>query len=154
MDLYVRALKQSGFDVEHLDSVAKALQHIKETENPSDLYIIDLMMPPGDALNLEDTRYGLSSGVEIHRTLRKAGQVDAESLETMSSFGLTSGIAIHGRLRQRFISVPVIILTSVSNPAIINAIPFDALTRREAKIEVLPFELVEKVRSILNSNEA
>lgn len=121
MDFYVIALRKSGFEVEHLDNVADALKHIAETPTPSDFYIIDLMMPVGESgLNLERAKYGLASGIEIHR-----------------------------QLRQRFATVPVMILTSVSNPTIIGAIPFDDRTTCEAKIEVLPFELVDKVRELL-----
>lgn len=124
MDLYVRALRQSGFEIQHLDSVELALKHIREAEVPSDLYIIDLMMPPGTALDLE-----------------------------AAGFGLKSGIIVHRQLRQRFPSVPVIVLTSVSNPSILEAIPFDEHTKREAKIDVLPFQLVTKVREILQSTK-
>jgi len=122
MDLYVRALREAAFRVKHLDSVAVALEHIREARTPADLYILDLMMPPGDAMDLETAGYGLKSGVELHRCLRA-----------------------------RWSNVPVIVLTSVSNPSILDLLPFDENTTCEAKIDVLPFELVEIVRLKLSN---
>jgi DNA-binding response OmpR family regulator len=121
MSLYVQALRKSGFEVEHLHRVDLALQHIATSANPSSIYILDLMMPPEDALDLEEAGFGLTSGVEIYR-----------------------------RLRKKFTNVPVLLLTSVSNPTILRSLPLDEKTHRAAKIEVLPFELVEKVKMILS----
>jgi len=120
MGFYLKALRQSGFDVEHIDSVAGALDHIEHGEVPGDLYVLDLMMPPGDAMELEKAGFGLKSGIELYRSLRA-----------------------------RWENVPVIILTSISNPAILELLPVDSNTLREAKIDLLPFELVEKVKQRL-----
>ena len=124
MDLYVQALCKSGYEMQHLDTVALALAHIDNAEQSADLYILDIMMPPGDALDLRE-----------------------------SSFGLTSGILIYERLLKRFPGVPVIVLTNISAPEILEHLPLDdPRTTREAKIDVLPFDLVEKVRQRLNPN--
>lgn len=122
MDLYVQALCKSGYRVQHLDTVALALAHIDSSEQPADLYILDIMIPPGDAFGLRE-----------------------------SSFGLTSGILIYERLLKKFPGVPVIVLTNISTPEILERLPLDdARTTRESKIDVLPFDLVEKVRERLN----
>jgi CheY-like chemotaxis protein len=92
----------------------------RTSPTPADLYVLDLMMPAGDALDLETAGFGLTSGIEIFR-----------------------------RLRSKFPTVPVIILTSVSNPAILDALPLDENTIKEAKIDVLPSELVGRVNSLL-----
>ena len=117
MDLYVRALRESGLVVDHLDNLTEAMEHVRTTDKPADLYLIDIMMPPGDALTLEESNYGL-----------------------------TSGIILYQRLRDRFPDVPVIILTSISNPEILELLPSDSNTTKEAKVEVLPFDLVQKVK--------
>ena len=120
MDLYVQALRQSGFHVEHLDTVSQALDHVVKANKPADLYLIDIMMPPEDALTLEESQYGLTSGIVVYR-----------------------------RLRQRFPDVPVIMLTNISNPEILEILPADAHTTKEAKIDVLPFDLVQRVKERL-----
>ena len=118
MDLYVRALQVSGFEVQHLDSVESAVSHVQSVAEPAGLYIIDVMMPPQEALDLEE-----------------------------SSYGLTSGILIYRRLRKKFPAVPVIILTNISTPGILEELPVEhARTTVEAKIDVLPFDLVGKVK--------
>lgn len=123
-DLYVKALRMSGFDVRHYDNVRDSLAHIEppegKGEEPPDLYVLDLMMPPGEAISLEDSGFGLSTGIVLYR-----------------------------KIRARHPGVPIIILTSVSNPEILNLLPKDANTSREAKVDVMPFELVEKVSEIL-----
>lgn len=121
MDLYVQALRKSGFEVEHLDTVALALAHIESAQRPADLYILDIMMPPGDALDLRE-----------------------------SSFGLTSGLIIYERLLGKFPGVPVIVLTNISAPGILERLPLeDTGTTREAKIDVLPFDLADMVKKRL-----
>lgn len=121
MDLYVQALRKCGFEVEHLDTVASAFANIASAQRPADLYILDIMMPPGDALDLRE-----------------------------SNFGLTSGLIVYERLLARFPGVPVIVLTNISTPEILDRLPLDdAETTREAKIDVLPFDLVDKVRERL-----
>jgi DNA-binding response OmpR family regulator len=117
MEFYVRALRESGFGVEQLDTVEAALKHIAEVQQSPDIYILDIMMPPGNALTLEEAGYGLTSGVAIYR-----------------------------RLRAKFPRVPVIVLTNISNPKILDLLPFDDFTTREAKIAVLPLELVDIVK--------
>jgi len=123
IEFYVRALRDAGFSVEQLDTVEAALKHITEAEQPADIYILDIMMPPGKALTLDQAGYGLTSGVEIHH-----------------------------RLRTRFPTVPVIVLTNISHPKILELLPFDEFTTREAKIEVLPFDLVERVKERIGEN--
>lgn len=113
IDYYSHALREAGFDVEHIETVDNALLHIGQEKMPSDFYIIDLMMPPGDALELEDCGFGLTSGIEIHK-----------------------------RLRAKWKDVPVLFLSSVSNPTIWSAIRHDEHTTSATKFEVLPSDLV------------
>jgi DNA-binding response OmpR family regulator len=121
IELYIQALRKSGFEVEHLDTVAAAIEQISSAEDFADLYILDIMMPPGDALDLRE-----------------------------STFGLTSGLIIYTRLRKKHPHVPVIVLTNISTPEILDSLPVDDVhTTRAAKIDVLPFDLVELVRERL-----
>jgi DNA-binding response OmpR family regulator len=114
MDYYVAALQEHGFDVAHLDTVQAALDHIEGATKPPDVYILDIMMPPGDALDLREAGYGLTSGLQIHK-----------------------------RIRARFPKARIIVLTSISNPSILKGLPLDEYTECKAKIQVLPFELAE-----------
>ncbi|MFN0079995.1 MAG: response regulator [Prosthecobacter sp.] len=119
-DLYVKALRMAEFEVRHIDNVKDALAHFQGDGSTPDIYILDLMMPPGDEIKLEESGFGLSTGIVLYR-----------------------------RLREKHPNLPVIILTSVSNPEILGLLPLDDNTRREAKIDVMPFELVEKIKETL-----
>ena len=120
MDLYVKALRAAGHHVTHLDTVAAALDHAQEATSPPDLYVLDIMMPVEDALDLKEAGYGLTSGIVIYR-----------------------------RIRERFPMVPVTILTSVSSTRILNDLPLDDYTQWMAKIDVLPFELAHRIEEML-----
>lgn len=122
MDLYSKALRLSGFDVTHLDTTKAALEHISSYEPPFDLYVLDLMMPPGDVLKLEE-----------------------------SGFGLSTGFIIYQKLRIKSKEVPVIILTSVSNPDILGLLPVDSNTDVRAKIDLMPFELAQLITQTLGN---
>jgi DNA-binding response OmpR family regulator len=125
VDYYVQALRSSDFEVEHLDTVDSALKHVENASEPADLYILDVMVPPGDSLDLRE-----------------------------SSYGLTSGLVVYERLRERFPGVPVIILTNISTPEILDALPVgDQNTTIEAKVELLPFDLVDRVRQRLERRQ-
>lgn len=121
MDLYAKALRLSGFDVTHLDTTGQAFEHFATAREPAALYVLDLMMPPGEAMTLEESRYGLATGIVIYQTLRS-----------------------------KFANVPVIILTSVSNPEILGLLPVDELTDVRAKIDLMPFELAELIKERLS----
>ena len=71
MEYYVEALRSRGFAVIHIDSADKAFEWLEDrgTKEP-DLVIVDIMMPPGSRLTLEETNRGLWSGVFIARAVR------------------------------------------------------------------------------------
>lgn len=122
-ELYARALRQSGFHVDTCSEVSDALKRIKEAVAP-DLFIVDIMMPPGDSsLDLRDVDYGLTTGLELVRRIR------AKHPEAM-----------------------VIILTAVASPEILASISQDQALRPPivlAKLANPPFTLVERVKDML-----
>lgn len=122
-DLYVKALQMAGLDVEHFDNVRDGLANIEGSDSPPDLYVIDLMMPPDDEIGLEEAGFGLSTGIVLYR-----------------------------RVRERYPSIPIIILTCVSNPEILQLLPVDENTFREAKIDIMPFELAAKINEVLGDD--
>ena len=120
IDYYVEALNECGHNVDHLDSVEKALAHI-DAGRAADLYVVDIMMPT----------YG-------HPRLKDAAD------------GLASGIVLHREIRRKFQDVPILVLTSISNPDVLEGLLLDENnTRLESKIDTLPFELVDIVETML-----
>ncbi len=119
IDYYVQALSESGHQVERFDTVEKTFAHL-DTRRTADIYVVDIMMPTHGHLRLKDSADGLASGVVIHREIRRV-----------------------------FPKVPIIMLTSISNPEILGGLPLEENTRIESKIDTLPYELVEIVANTL-----
>ncbi|MGA3284043.1 MAG: response regulator [Verrucomicrobiota bacterium] len=121
VDYYVQALVDSGHEVAHLDTVDKVFEYLQNPK-PADLFVVDIMMP----------------------TLGRPELKDAAE-------GLATGIVFWHQIRERFPGVPIIILTSVANPEILEGLPFDNKTQIESKIDTLPFELAEVANKLLKS---
>jgi len=124
IDQYVKALRKAGYYVEHLDTLSAAFRHIRDTSSAPDIYILDMMMSLG-----EDT-----------------SDWPADFSEQEAGFGMTAGLAIFRRVRARFPSVPVILLTSVAEPGILENMPFDEHCTVEFKINLLPLAMVNRVK--------
>jgi CheY-like chemotaxis protein len=120
IDYYVEALKLSGYSVRHIATVREALSHIAN-ERPADLYAVDIMMPVGD------------SDLDIKLT----------------NYGMTTGLVLRDRIREKYKDKQIIILTNVSAPEILDALPQDAATTVLSKPDLLPFELVTFVERLL-----
>lgn len=120
IDYYVDALKENGHNVERLDSVEKALAHV-DAGQAADLYVVDIMMPTHGHPRLKDAAEGLSTGIVLHREIRR-----------------------------RFPNVSILVLTSISNPEILHGLSVENNTRLESKIDTLPFELVGVVEEMLS----
>lgn len=118
IEYYHKALIEQGMVVERIDNVQDALAHI-DRGIALDAYVVDIMMP---TLGLKDPRMQ----------------------ETAN--GLATGIMLHRELRKAFPAVPIFILTSISNPDILEGIPTQDNTELLSKIETLPFELAALVK--------
>jgi DNA-binding NtrC family response regulator len=119
IDFYVQALTEGEHSVEQLDTVEKLLAHLDKGV-AADVYVVDIMMP-------------------THGNPQMRAAAD----------GLASGIVLHKRIRERFPNVPIIMLTSISNPAVIAGLQVESNTRIESKVDTLPSDLVDLVNSVL-----
>jgi CheY-like chemotaxis protein len=120
IDYYVQALSEMGHQVEHFDTVEKAFAHL-DGGQLADLYVVDIMMPTIGHPRLKDAADGLASGIILHREIRRKSP-----------------------------TVPIIVLTSISNPEILKGLLLEPNTRIESKIDTLPFELVSFVEDALS----
>jgi DNA-binding NarL/FixJ family response regulator len=122
IDYYEQALTESGHRVERFDTVEGVFVHL-ENKRPADIYVVDIMMPTHGHPRLKEAANGLASGIVLHREIRNV-----------------------------FPNVPIIILTSISNPEILESLPVDEKTRIESKIDILPFELVGIIESVVSAD--
>jgi CheY-like chemotaxis protein len=95
MDYYVDALRVRGFDVQPMYTTDDALQWVEDPNSePPSAIVLDLMLPPGKRLTLEETDGGLRTGVFIAKAILK-----------------------------RFPEVPLIALTNHNDPEVVAALP-------------------------------
>lgn len=119
---YVEELEYSGFRVHFEKDVDRALRFVTENIQEIELLILDIMMPPGRTLAQSATRNGLRTGVELFH-----------------------------RIREISTSLPIIVLTNVSDQAVEATFLRKANCRFLRKEDQLPFELVEEVRNFLKN---
>jgi len=81
---------------------------------------VDIVMPPGGGIAPESVSYGAATGIENYR-----------------------------RLRLKFGSVPVIVLTNINSREILAGIASDAKAIAVTKFEVTPFAFAEIVEEQL-----
>ncbi len=63
MDYFVAAMQLRGLEVQHLDHADTAIDYLRDKNSlPPDLFIIDVMMPPGKYLSAEQTNDGVDTG--------------------------------------------------------------------------------------------
>ncbi len=118
MQYYVRSLTRVGCRVEHIVKSDEALAYARAHANEIDLIVLDLMMPPGNAYANVDTDQGLKTGLFLLRDLR-----------------------------QIFPSLPVIILTNVSNSETLSELPHDVKVCQ--KLDTPPSKLLGEVQDAL-----
>jgi CheY-like chemotaxis protein len=72
MSYYRRALELDGYDVQHYKSVddLKSILFDKQTP-PIDLFIIDIMLPPGEIYSSQQTDEGVYTGLFLAQDVRK-----------------------------------------------------------------------------------
>ncbi|MDA0812145.1 MAG: response regulator [Verrucomicrobia bacterium] len=132
IDLYFEALQRKFGDeqVARILTLPDAVKHLaavgSERERPHDLYIIDIMMPSVEEQYFEVTDEGLTSGIFLLKKLREAEQ----------KLGLQKPI-------------PVLMMTSVSQPEILERIGKATHVDVLAKLEWLPSELAVRVEEDL-----
>ena len=117
---YSQALRDAGFEVREVLSPDEALSELSKEDQRFDLIILDIMMLPGERYKHEDTAEGLRTGIFLARTLH-----------------------------ERWADIPILVLTNVLNPDVINkmkAIP--SIRNVLSKPSYLPFQVLEEVRKM------
>jgi len=122
---YVDELRFSGYQVQFERDTDRAIQYLKDHLAEIELLILDIMMPPGRVLANADTRNGLRTGVHLLALIR-------EMTETL----------------------PVLVLTNVSDQGVEEKLSRMAHCRFLRKEDFYPFELVDEVKSFLGTSGA
>lgn len=111
MDYFVEALRIRGFEVRQIDSTDDAFCWLEDPgAQPPDLVVLDLMLPPGTRLTLEETDGGLRSGVVIAHAVRK-----------------------------RFPDVPIVAFTNHNDDDVTKALPERTTTRAKFETSPFAF---------------
>jgi DNA-binding response OmpR family regulator len=130
---YEAALTEAEFAVVRLKSFVEALTFIHTLDQPSpDLWIFDVMMPISeDSLEID--------GVDVAKETNR---------------GLAAGMFLYQELRKKDKSTPVMLLTSITTPAMLDVIEGSLLPGDlcEAKLDYTPSKLVEHVKSVLDES--
>lgn len=129
MELYVEALQDAGYAVKRIRKLVEALDYIWNTPAEPALWLVDVMMPVID----------------------ESARVDGVLLSTAASQGLGSGRVLYQQIRKRFPTTPVILVTSVTTPKILQSLEAEMDERAvcEAKIAVLPSDMVALVERMI-----
>ena len=117
---YIDELKASGFKVHYEATIDSAIKFFDAHHERISLLILDIMMPPGEAFTLEETENGLRSGVLFYDVIRKKKP-----------------------------ALPVILLTNISDDEVKKRFDQEENCLFLRKPECFPYELVEKVKNIL-----
>ena len=127
MERYQEALEEEGYKVERFINLIAALEYIRTTNDVPALWLVDVMMP------IEDPSFMLEEG---------------QSLLAAATLGLASGRVLFREIRKRFQHAPVILLTNVATPDILNAIEaeMDENAWCESKMAFVPSKLVALVQ--------
>jgi CheY-like chemotaxis protein len=117
---YVRHFQQVGFEIKHFFDPDTALEWAKKERKHIAAILLDIMMPPGEKYQDEDTNEGLKTGVLLYQDLR--------------------------RLCPR---VPVIVLTNVEDQETLRLFDEGPLLKVVQKLDYPPVELAALVRERL-----
>lgn len=120
METYVDEFKEQNFEVVFMSDIDAAVDFFDKNPNAIDLAILDVMMPIGNKINEKDAEFGMRTGIFLHR-----------------------------RIRGKNSSLPIIILTNVSDQELEDRISQISNSYFLQKENYLPYELVDKVRELL-----
>jgi CheY-like chemotaxis protein len=112
MIYYVNELEQQGFQVKHFFEPDSALDFVKKERAGIVAILLDIMMPPGKKYQRQDTYEGLRTGVLLYPDLRRLCP-----------------------------TVPVIVLTNVSDQETLGQFREGSLLKVVQKLDYPPFEL-------------
>jgi len=121
MRYYIWALEEKGFEVIQLYGTDATFKFLEEKKPNPVAIILDIMMLPGKKYQDKDTNGGLKTGLLLYEDLRKL-----------------------------YPSIPIIVLTNVSDPKILNTFSEVPRLRLVQKLDYPPFELTELVIEMIN----
>ncbi len=117
---YTKAICDAGFEVVEVVGPDSALQKLSSKSSKFDLIIVDIMMPPGEAYENENTLDGLRTGIFLARSIQ-----------------------------ENYPELPILVLTNVLNPNVLNKVREMASVKKVlVKPDCTPFELVEEIHRI------
>lgn len=117
---YTEAMRDSGFEVTQVVGPDSALQKLSSKSSKFDLIIVDIMMPPGEAYENENTLDGLRTGIFLAKTIQ-----------------------------EKYPELPILVLTNVLNPYALNKMKeMESVKKVLVKPNCTPFELVEEISEI------
>jgi DNA-binding response OmpR family regulator len=118
---YLDELRMSGFKVEFRKDVSVAFSFLSEHLAEIELLILDVMMPRSTLFTEEETNGGLRTGLRFYEKVRQIAP-----------------------------TLPIIILTNVSDTSISTMFQDDTNCFFHRKEDRLPFELAEDVKAVLD----
>jgi CheY-like chemotaxis protein len=119
MKYYVKRLQKECFDVIQKVDPDEAWAYL-ETNPDIDCIILDIMMSPGRRYAKQDTNEGLKTGVLLYHDIRN-----------------------------KYPTVPVIVLTNINNPNTLKELDKDPHLTEVRKAEYPPKELAELLNNLL-----
>jgi CheY-like chemotaxis protein len=122
MHYYLRALGEAGYTVEHTRNASEALEFLNTKAHEVHLIILDVMMPGGKTF---------------------AGEKTDE--------GMTTGLLLLKKIKTKWPMLPVLILTNLNTPELGTDITLMGDVESARKIDTDPFDLVDRVRLLLDS---
>lgn len=126
---YEEALQDDGYQVVRIRDFREALDFISSSHDKCDCWLIDVMMPIKD----ESLKINGDDAVEV------------------TNFGLGAGLVLYDKLKKLNPVVPVILLTSITTPDLLNSIEESLMDgdRCEAKLEYTPSKLIILIKEVL-----
>lgn len=122
LQYYKKALEHSDskiYKVYHVEDPDSALKFLMSKGSILDLIILDIMLPPGKSYKKEDTRGGLFTGIFLFRDIKK-----------------------------EYPKIPIIFLTNVTNPRVLDLLDEDRSLKIFQKIDTPPFKLLEIIDNL------
>ena len=118
--IYKEELELSGYKVVYFNDVADSLDFFNKNYENILVVILDIMMPPGKKFKLEDTEYGLRTGIKLYELIREKSP-----------------------------EIPVIIFTNVTEENVIKKFQKEKQCFYILKENFFPSELVEEIQKII-----
>jgi CheY-like chemotaxis protein len=122
MEIYIKELRLSGYEVEIESDVDSALDFLGKNHEKIELLILDVMMPAGKAFEDINTKYGLRTGISFYEKIRKENS-----------------------------TLPIIIFANVSDEEVEKKINSNCNSLFLQKEDFLPFQFVEEIKEFLRN---